>query len=249
VKVIAPPRGRVASQTAIARFHTEVELNVSLRLPNLPDFYDAELLGDGTAVLVLEYLDGTDLAGLFRQTKPLSVPDALFVVSEVFRTLQVLHTRGVHRDIKPSNIFIRRKPRLDSEGRVEKRRVTLLDFGIAKLELAPELTEQNTVIGTRCYMSPEQLRGRPVDTRSDIYSAGAVLYEMLGGHPPFVPDPRNVPSLGELAVRHASQPLEDLRPMGLIRFLGHRTRGGYDGSKDAKWIGREGLEEAEARAA
>ncbi len=94
---------------------------------------------------------------------------------------------------------------------MEKGRVTLLDFGIAKMNLKPGVTQERSLVGTKCYMSPEQLRGEKVDGRSDLYAAGMVLYEMLCGHPPWVPDIFNVPSFNQLLVQHLTQPLPDLR--------------------------------------
>ncbi len=211
IKVIAPPAGTVADPKAMARFHTEVELHVSLRLPNLPEFFDAELMPDGTAVLILEYLDGRDLADTLKFLGRLPVGDALFVVTEILRPLQVVHARSVHRDIKPSNIFIRRRPRFDSEGKLEKGRVTLLDFGIAKMNLKPGVTREHSILGTKCYMSPEQLRGEPLDGRSDLFAVGVVLYEMLAGHPPYVSDLSKVPSFPEIMIKTLSEPPADLR--------------------------------------
>lgn len=211
IKVIAPTRGSSTDEVTITRFFTEVEVHASVPHANMPELYDAELMPDGTAVLVLELLDGSDLAGVVRQLERLAVADALFILSEVLRALEALHRTGVHRDIKPSNVFVRRAARRDLEGRVEKRRVTLLDFGITKLKLKAGVTKQNTVVGTPCYISPEQLRGLPVDGRADLYSAGAVFYETLCGHPPFVPDVRKMPSYGELVLKHLSEPLPDLR--------------------------------------
>jgi serine/threonine protein kinase/pSer/pThr/pTyr-binding forkhead associated (FHA) protein len=212
VKVISPRPGAVADQKAMARFYTEVEIHVSLRLPNLPDFYDAELLPDGTAVLVLEYLDGRDLADTLKFLGRLPLGDALFITTEILRPLQVVHAKSVHRDIKPSNVFIRRRPRFDSEGKLEKNRVTLLDFGIAQVNLKQGgVTREQTIVGTNGYMSPEQLRSDRLDGRSDLYAVGVVLYEMLCGHPPYVPDPKNVPSLPELLVKTLSEPIPDLR--------------------------------------
>lgn len=212
VKVISPRPGAVADQKAMARFYTEVEIHVSLRLPNLPDFYDAELMPDGTAVLVLEYLDGRDLADTLKFLGRLPLGDALFITTEILRPLQVVHAKSVHRDIKPSNVFIRRRPRFDSEGKLEKNRVTLLDFGIAQVNLKQGgVTREQTIVGTNGYMSPEQLRSDRLDGRSDLYAVGVVLYEMLCGHPPYVPDPKNVPSLPELLVKTLSEPIPDLR--------------------------------------
>jgi serine/threonine-protein kinase len=211
VKVIAPPPGMVAEQKAIERFRREVEMHVSLRLPNLPDFYDADLFPDGTAVLVLEYLDGKDLARALHSLGRIPVGDALFVATEILRPLEVIHRTSVHRDVKPPNIFVRRRPRFDSEGHIDKNRVTLLDFGIAKMKLKPGVTHEHTIVGTKCYMSPEQLRGESIDGRSDLYSVAIVLYEMLFGHPPFIPDLDRVPHFNVVMLDHLTNPFPDLR--------------------------------------
>lgn len=211
VKVIAPAPGTVADEKTMARFHTEVEIHVSLRLPNLPDFYDAELLPDGTAVLVLEYLDGRDLGDALNFLGRLPLGDALFVATEILRPLQVVHAKSVHRDIKPSNVFIRRRPRFDSEGRIDKNRVTLLDFGIAQVNLKKSVTREHAIVGTKFYMSPEQLQGERLDGRSDQYALGVVLYEMLCGHPPFAADPEHPPTLPEVMLKTLTEPIPDLR--------------------------------------
>lgn len=210
IKVIRPPPGSRADEGAIARFHIETELHVTLRHPNLPDFFDADLLPDGTAVLVLEYLDGRDLGDTMRCLGKMAVGDAMFVVSEVLRPLMVMHARGVHRDIKPPNIYLCRRPRFDSEGRLEKGRVRLLDFGIAKLKGRKGPTREHSIVGTLNYMSPEQVSEGPLDGRSDLYALGAVLYEMLSGRPLYSAKDAEK-EWKELYLRHVSEPLPDLR--------------------------------------
>ncbi len=209
IKVILPPPGVRAEEAALARFQVEAELHVTLRHPNLPDFYDADLLPDGTAILVLEWLDGYDLAKTLQRLPRLTLGDALFVVADVLRPLTVLHPMGIHRDIKPSNIFVCRRPRFDSEGRLEKGRVRLLDFGIAKLNNKSGPTREDKIIGTFNYMSPEQISGGDIDARSDLYAVGALLYEMLAGHPVFAAplngDPR------ALYLKHLYHDPPDLR--------------------------------------
>ena len=211
IKVLRAPPGARPDDAARARFQIETELYVALRHPNLPEFFDAEVLPDGTAVLVLEYLDGYDLANALARVRRLSVGDALFVTTEVLRALAVMHETSVHRDVKPSNIFLCRRPRLDSEGRLEKGRVRLLDFGIAKLKGRAGPTEEYRTVGTSSYMSPEQLVGSDVDGRSDQYSLGLVLYESIVGHPLFVPNPEETPPLQALLYQHVHVPAPDIR--------------------------------------
>ncbi|MFO0615972.1 MAG: FHA domain-containing serine/threonine-protein kinase [Polyangiaceae bacterium] len=211
IKVVRPPRGMRADDTAIARFHVETELHVALRHPNLPEFFDAELMADGTAVLILEYLDGFDLSVTLHKLRTLALGDALFVATEVLRALMVMHATSVHRDVKPSNIFLCRAPRFDSEGRLEKGRVRLLDFGIAKLKNRKGPTKETNTIGTTSYMSPEQLMGLELDGRSDLYALGAVLYEAIVGHPVFVRSEDQPPPAASLVYQHVHTPAPDVR--------------------------------------
>ncbi len=210
IKVIRPSLGGKADDGSIARFHIETELHVTLRHPNLPEFFDADLLPDGTAVLVLEHLDGRDLGDTMRCLGKMAVGDALFIVSEVLRPLMVMHAKSVHRDIKPPNIYVCRRPRFDSEGRLEKGRVRLLDFGIAKLKGKKGPTREHNVVGTMNYMSPEQINDGPLDGRSDLYALGVVLYEMLAGRPIYVARD-NEPDLRWLYDKHLGEKPADLR--------------------------------------
>src|SRR5947209_8401969 len=100
MKVITNSADLRAERGAMQRFRLEAELLFQLKLPNVPDFYDAELLPSGTSVLILEYLDGYDLAETLHRLEKLEVGDALFVVCETLRPLTILHTKSVHRDIK-----------------------------------------------------------------------------------------------------------------------------------------------------
>ena len=209
IKVIRPPPGTRGDGAARERFLIEAELHVSLRHQNLPELYDADFVDDGTAILVLEWLDGRDLGETIRCIHRLSVADALFVTAEVLRALSAMHAQSVHRDIKPSNIYICRQPRLTADGHVEKGRIRLLDFGVAKLKNRKGPTMDRAILGTLNYMSPEQLSDAQLDARSDLYSLGAVLYEMLAGHPVFVPS--TSADFHELASRHLHEPPPDLR--------------------------------------
>ncbi|MFB9202714.1 protein kinase [Nonomuraea spiralis] len=180
VKVL--PAQMLRDEDFRARFRREARAAAGLSHPNIATVYD---IGEDTEgaepvpYLVMELVEGGTLADLLRQTPP--TPDeAGRIVAAVLEALEHSHEREiVHRDIKPANIMVHR-----AGGRV---RVKVMDFGIAKLmsETATRLTATGTRIGTPSYMSPEQADGKPTDARSDLYSTGCVLYEMLTGRPPF----------------------------------------------------------------
>ncbi len=166
----------------LMRFEREAQLLAQLNHPNIAAIYGFEDV-DGAAFLVLEYVPGKNLEG------PLSLEDALPVVHQIIHAVEEAHEKGiVHRDLKPGNI------RITPEGKVK-----VLDFGLAKA-LADETpaadparsptmsalaTRAGVILGTAAYMSPEQARGRPLDKRTDIWSFGCVLYELLTGRQAF----------------------------------------------------------------
>ena len=127
-------------------------------------------------MLSMEYIDGRDLKTILRERGPLSPEETIEILYSVCDALAYAHSNGVvHRDVKPANIMI--------TGRKE---VKVTDFGIAKMLLLPEATQSGSqILGTPLYMSPEQISGDPIDPRADIYSLGAMVYEMVSGKPPF----------------------------------------------------------------
>jgi Tol biopolymer transport system component/predicted Ser/Thr protein kinase len=175
------------------RFDREARALSSLQHPHICTLYDVGHQ-QGTDFLVMEYLEGETLADLLEKSVP-ALEQALRIAIEVAEALDAAHRKGVtHRDLKPSNIMLTRSG------------AKLLDFGLAKATRAAggdagatvrlidaptqskPLTVQGTIIGTYPYMSPEQLEGKEADSRSDIFSFGAVLYEMLSGYRPFPGD-------------------------------------------------------------
>ncbi|MER6948362.1 Stk1 family PASTA domain-containing Ser/Thr kinase [Nonomuraea sp. NPDC000554] len=166
-----------------ARFRREAQSAASLNHPAVVAVYDTgEDVTDGTPVpyIVMEYVDGRTLRDLLRQDRRLLPERASELVDGILRALDYSHRGGiVHRDIKPANVMITRNGD-----------VKVMDFGIARAmaDSAATMTQTAQVIGTAQYLSPEQARGERVDARSDIYSTGCVLYELLTGQPPFTGD-------------------------------------------------------------
>jgi tRNA A-37 threonylcarbamoyl transferase component Bud32/TolA-binding protein len=156
------------------RLQREAELCAAMQHPNIVTLYDVGYEGDVVTWLATEYVDGESLLARLRRTRPLAVDEALSIASDLLRGLAYAHSKGViHRDIKPANIL------LTSEGQAK-----IADFGVAR-PLHSSLTSARSLVGTPNYMSPEQVKTTPVSTRSDLFSAGAVMYEMLTGTKPF----------------------------------------------------------------
>ena len=164
----------------VERFRREAQAAANLNHPNVVALYDFGA-DDSTYYIVMEFIDGRPLADIIKAEGPLMPERAAEIGADVARALERAHATGlVHRDIKPSNIM------LNSSGQTK-----VTDFGIARALTGQNdqtVTQTGMVIGTAAYLSPEQAQGAPVDQRSDVYSLGCVLYEMLGGRPPFTGD-------------------------------------------------------------
>jgi serine/threonine protein kinase/tetratricopeptide (TPR) repeat protein len=161
----------------LERFHNELKLARKVSHRNIGRMY--ELLEDrGYHFITMEYVPGQDLRGLIKQTGVLTAGKAVSIAKQVCEGLSEAHRLGIiHRDLKPSNIII------DKEGNAR-----IMDFGIARTIRGKGLTGEGIIIGTPEYMSPEQVEGKETDQRSDIYSLGIILYEMLTGRVPFEGD-------------------------------------------------------------
>lgn len=166
------PETMARDAAMLARFHNEVRIARQVSHPNVCRVYDLGEV-DGRPYLSMEYIDGEDLGSLLRRIGRLPADKALEFARRICAGLAAAHDKGVlHRDLKPSNIMI------DSQGRV-----FITDFGLAAV--TGELREAQAREGTPAYMAPEQLAGREVTARSDIYALGLVLYEMFAGKRPF----------------------------------------------------------------
>ncbi len=161
------------SAAMIARFRREAQAAGRLNHPNIVSIYD---FGEeaGTWYIAMEFVQGRELKACFEANERFRVNDIVRIMTQILGALDYSHRQGViHRDIKPANIF------LLADGSVK-----VGDFGIAHIE-ASNLTQVGTVLGTPSYMSPEQILGLPVDGRSDLFSAGVILYQFLTGERPF----------------------------------------------------------------
>jgi serine/threonine protein kinase len=166
----------VSSAERIKRFEREAHLASSFNHPNVCSVYDCGILETGQPYLVMEYIDGRSLASMLQDGR-FPVADIVPVIKQIVAGLKAAHQQGiVHRDLKPGNVMV-----VNSE---EGMQVKIIDFGLAKVFGTTDgeaLTATGNMIGTPAYMSPEQVRGSTLDVRSDIYSFGCLLYELLTG--------------------------------------------------------------------
>lgn len=172
----------MADVTNAKRFREEAASASSVKHPNVIEVFDFGLGASGEAFLVMDFLEGESLSELIETVGAIDVVRALNIFSQVCEGLAELHRHGIiHRDIKPDNIML-----IDRDG---AEHVCLIDLGIA-LALRPyptssRLTNEGIVVGSPCYVSPEQARGEDIDCRSDIYSLGCTMYEAISGELPF----------------------------------------------------------------
>jgi serine/threonine protein kinase len=166
-----------ASKEYSMRFMREAQSVARLNHPNIVQVYDFGEQGD-IAYIVMEFIKGKELKNFFDANEHFELKEAVRIMCELLDALELAHEAGiVHRDIKPANVM------LDSQARVK-----LADFGVARVtddRSAAEKTQAGTMVGTPAYMSPEQITGGNIDRRSDVFSAGIILYQFLTGEKPF----------------------------------------------------------------
>ena len=192
----------------LARFRREAQSAAALNHPSIVSVYDTGEEQIVTAIgreislpyIVMEYVKGRTVAALLADGNPVPIAEAIQITVGVLSALQYSHHEGIiHRDIKPGNVML-----------TPDCKVKVMDFGIARAiaDSAATMTQTNSVVGTAQYLSPEQARGEVVDARSDLYSSGCLLYELLTGQPPFTGD-----SAVSVAYQHVS---EAPRPASMI---------------------------------
>jgi serine/threonine-protein kinase len=157
-----------------ARFIQEAKAVARLNHPNIVQVYDFGVEGE-VAYLVMEFIEGRELRGFFTANESFGIADSVRIMCELLDALDFAHEAGViHRDVKPANVM------LDAQ-----RRVKLADFGVARIQDSAQRSGADTMVGTPAFMSPEQISGAKIDRRTDIFSAGNILYQLLTGEQPF----------------------------------------------------------------
>jgi serine/threonine protein kinase len=210
IKTFSPKVSAATRKQYEQQFINEARAAGRLSHPNIVSIFDASNEG-GTTYIAMEYLQGRELSKILKKEIPYTTEDAVTIIFRVAEALDYAHKQGiVHRDIKPANIFI-----------VADNQPKLVDFSIARipnrladkpvsLDDAPNTLFHDNLLGTPTYMSPEQATGRQVDHRTDIYSLGAVMYELLAGRKPF--QSRNTEKLLQLIAFKAPPAPHEINP-------------------------------------
>ncbi len=194
---------------AVARFAREARAAVKIKSEHVARVSDVGTLESGSPYMVMEYLQGQDLADWVRDRGPMNVPDAVEFVLQACEALAEAHALGiVHRDLKPANLFVTK--RADGSPCIK-----VLDFGISKFTLPGasdlNMTRTQAIMGSPLYMSPEQMSSaRGVDARTDLWAIGVILYEILSGHVPF--EAETLPQLCGLILEGTPRSLRETRP-------------------------------------
>jgi serine/threonine-protein kinase len=182
IKILDPRAAGESASEFARRFLLEASTAAKLTHQNVVTIFDYGETQDGNCFIAMEYLEGRSLSEELKKGGPIAAERAIHIARQVCRALREAHAIGVvHRDMKPGNVFLVKQDDDDDF-------VKVLDFGLVKETSAndgQDHTQIGQIMGSPRYMAPEQVQGKPVDSRTDIYSLGAMLYAMLSGHPPF----------------------------------------------------------------
>jgi hypothetical protein len=232
-------RGEIATPEMAERLLHEARAAARLGHPSIVRVNDFGSTGRGDPYIVMELLDGEDLATTLAKRGRLSPIKAIRTLLPIAHALTVAHTKGiVHRDLKPENVFLAR----NDEGQIHPK---LVDFGVAKLEKvhSNRLTQSGALLGSPLYMSPEQARGDDVDHRADIWAFAVVLYETVAGRPPF--DGKNYNAIIYSIIANPAAPITDIG-VGDADLWAILDRG-FQKDPDRRWYSMRDFGEALAR--
>jgi serine/threonine-protein kinase len=183
----------------VARFRREAAAARKVSAPTVIRIHDLGEARPGVLYLSMEYFAGRTLTEVIAQRGLVPIADVQDILGQVASGLEAAHAAGViHRDLKPSNVLVG-----------ERGAVKIIDFGLATVATGAGLTATGAILGTPLYMAPEQVRGKPVDARSDIYSLGALAYHLVTGRPPFSGE--NAIAIGFAHVSETPTPPRELR--------------------------------------
>jgi eukaryotic-like serine/threonine-protein kinase len=186
-------------QAMIARFRREAAAARKVSSPSVIRIHDLGEARPGLLYLSMEYFAGRTLAELIAQRGIVPIKDVQDILQQVVTGLEAAHSAGViHRDLKPSNVLVG-----------ERGAVKIIDFGLATTQMGEGLTATGAILGTPHYMAPEQVRGKNVDARTDIYALGALAYHLVTGRPPFSGD--NAIAIGFAHLSETPTPVRQLR--------------------------------------
>ena len=193
----------LSNEEFIRRFKNESKAIAVLSHPNIVKVFDV-CFSEKIHSIVMEYINGITLKEYIEQQKRVNAKEAVHFVVQILRAIQHAHDRGIiHRDIKPQNIMML------SNGMIK-----ITDFGVATALNSTQLTQTNSVMGTVHYLPPEQAQGKGSTIRSDIYSMGIMMYELLSGSAPYKGE-----TAVEIALKHLKEPLPSIRKVKYLHIL------------------------------
>jgi eukaryotic-like serine/threonine-protein kinase len=227
----------LSSKNSLERFEREYKITAKLNHPNIVSVYDVGFLNGNEPYIVMEYIKGEALADRIARSGDLPLPTVAKIAIQICRGLQEAHAQNIiHRDLKPDNILLQEKSDRPDW-------VKIVDFGISHFAAgeSKRLTKTGRMVGTPEYISPEQLRDQPIDARTDLYSFGIILYEMLAGTVPFTAETAEAVLMKHLlsdvpSLKEYRDDIADDSPFGLIvhKLLQKNPDDRYDSAAEVR---------------